>query len=340
MYRVSQENRTAVFWPTLYIASKSTAAITCSIALWYTNALTSPQSNLRKARRSSANKTSSKLMRSHTPSMLTVKSRSMLKHGHHASPVAQWACRIFLIHFCTWISRQPPLRSWTWLYHKKGNLTQNPTVYSAYGNTAYFSHTSRMHFSASLGLLKPMHAEMTKNVTNHARNRPFPLRHVDFHQTDECLGLPHSPCQTTARSLYALPHNDATESSLVTMGRRKFTPKLPLPLRRSPPKSNTPIPASGSNQPFCHNTHVRTDGDDECSIPIPLRSAILIASDALTIAQTMLDGRQCISVCDMHICKSSLWDWYGLQWPVDRFIGMFWTDFVEFRQKGWPWHWK
>ena len=47
-----------------------------------------------------------------------------------------------------------------------------------------------------------------------------------------------------------------------------FTPKLPLPLRRSPPKSNTPIPsptplttqrASRSIQSFCHNTHVRTD---------------------------------------------------------------------------------
>jgi len=28
---------------------------------------------------------------------------------------------------------------------------------------------------------------------------------------------------------------------------------------------------------------VRTDGDDECSMTIPLRSAILIASDALII---------------------------------------------------------
>ena len=48
--------------------------------------------------------------------------------------------------------------------------------------------------------------------------------------------------------------------------------------RHSPPQT-----ASRSNQPFCHNTHVRTDEDDECSITIPLRSAILIASDALII---------------------------------------------------------
>jgi len=110
-------------------------------------------------------------------------------------------------------------------------------LYRAYGKTVYFSHTSRMHFSVSLGLLKPMHAEMPKNATNHARNRPFPLRYVDFHLTHQCMGPPHSPRQTTARSLYALPHNDA----LVIMERRNFTPKLPLPLRRSPPKSNTPI---------------------------------------------------------------------------------------------------
>jgi len=55
--------------------------------------------------------------------------------------------------------------------------------------------------------------EFSKNAGNHARNSPFPLRHVDFHLTHECLGPPHSPLQT----------------------------------------------ASGSNQPFCHNTHVRTD---------------------------------------------------------------------------------
>ena len=54
--------------------------------------------------------------------------------------------------------------------------------------------------------------------------------HVDFHLTHECLGPPHSPSQTTARSLYALLHNDATKSPLVTMGRRKFCiPNCPFP---------------------------------------------------------------------------------------------------------------
>jgi len=35
--------------------------------------------------------------------------------------------------------------------------------------------------------------------------------------------------------IHTLPHNYATMSPLVTMGRPKFTPKLPLPLQRSPP---------------------------------------------------------------------------------------------------------
>jgi len=54
---------------------------------------------------------------------------------------------------------------------------------------------------------------MPKNARNHARNSPFPFRHVDFHLTHECLGPPHSPPQT----------------------------------------------ASGSNQPCCYCSHVRTD---------------------------------------------------------------------------------
>jgi len=30
-----------------------------------------------------------------------------------------------------YISPQPPLRSWTWLYHQKANATQIATIYSA-----------------------------------------------------------------------------------------------------------------------------------------------------------------------------------------------------------------
>jgi len=132
---------------------------------------------------------------------------------------------------------------------------------------------------------------MPKNARNHARNSPFPLRHEDFHLTHEFLGQPHSPRQTTAPSLYALLHNDATNSPLVTMGRPKFTPKTALHLRRSPPKFSTPYQArphsspqtaSGSNQLFCHSSHVRTDRwDGRMFSNISALLAILIDSDAL-----------------------------------------------------------
>jgi len=70
-------------------------------------------------------------------------------------------------------------------------------------------------------------------------------------------------------------------------------PKLPLPLRRSPPKSNTPFPrlthlppqtASGSNQPFCHNSLLWTDrwGRWMFCTSIALL-AVLIESDVLII---------------------------------------------------------
>ena len=93
-------------------------------------------------------------------------------------------------------------------------------------------HTRVDHRSVRHSATVNNRTKISKNTGNHARNSPFPLRHVDFHLTHECLGPPHSPRQTTARSLYALSHNDATKSPLVTMGRHKFTPKLPLPLQQ------------------------------------------------------------------------------------------------------------
>jgi len=163
---------------------------------------TSPQSNLRRQRRSSADKITSHFfvicpgetfkwailfcdtLQVSTLPLLTWPPAQQQRYCYCRSGHVAFV----LIHICTWISLQPPLLSWTWLYRKKGNSTRNSTVYRAYGNTVNFSHTSQMHFSASLRLLKPMHAQMLKNATNHARNRPFPLRHVDFHLTHECLG--------------------------------------------------------------------------------------------------------------------------------------------------------
>jgi len=87
----------------------------------------------------------------------------------------------------------------------------------------------------------------------------LPLWHVDPHQIHECLSPPHSPTQTTAPSVHALPHNYATNSPLVTMGCPKFTPKTVPFLRRSPPHlihqslhwpQSQPWTTSGSIQPF------------------------------------------------------------------------------------------
>jgi len=60
--------------------------------------ITSPQSNLRRARRSSADKTNSKLLGSHSPSMLTVKSRSCIWPQRRAalSLLLQWCCVCFV----------------------------------------------------------------------------------------------------------------------------------------------------------------------------------------------------------------------------------------------------
>jgi len=62
-----------------------------------------------------------------------------------------------------------------------------------------------------------------------------------------------------------------------------FTPKLPLPLRRSPPKSrphSPPQTASGSNQPCRHCSQSVDRQMAMTNVPYQC-SAILIASDAL-----------------------------------------------------------
>ena len=87
----------------------------------------------------------------------------------------------------------------------------------------------------------------------------------------------------TARLLYALSHNDATKSLLVTMGRRKFTPNCPFPFDdhhqklihpfRARPDSPSQT-ASRSIHVCGHSSHLRTDRRkwrDECSVPRVLR---------------------------------------------------------------------
>jgi len=78
--------------------------------------------------------------------------------------------------------------------------------------------------------------------------QPLPLGAREPHLIHECLGWPHSPRQTTAWSVHALLHNYATNSSLVTMGRPKFTLKTVPSLRRLPPPSKYTHPSTDPTQ--------------------------------------------------------------------------------------------
>jgi len=60
-------------------------------------------------------------------------------------------------------------------------------------------------------------------------NGPFP-KNMDPHLVHQCLSPPYSPPQMTSLLVHVLPHNYATNSSLVTMGCPKFTTKTALPL--------------------------------------------------------------------------------------------------------------
>jgi len=91
----------------------------------------------------------------------------------------------------------------------------------------WVDHRSVRHFPTEKNRVK-----MPKNARNHAINSPFPLMCVDFHLTHKCLAHPthHAKRQPNR---YTHFHTTTQQSP----------PKLPLPLRRSPPKSNTPIPS-------------------------------------------------------------------------------------------------
>ena len=91
---------------------------------------------------------------------------------------------------------------------------------------------------------------------------PFHLQHTHPQLIHQCLGRPYQPPQVTAPSVHTLSHH----SIKIPIG-YNGTPQIHLKSapsrRRSPPKSNTPIPslipliipmAFGSTQPFCHNT--------------------------------------------------------------------------------------
>jgi len=122
---------------------------------------------------------------------------------------------------------------WWWWYNLKANEKTFPMIYCPYGNIVNFSNTSLIHFSCTILSFKFIGEKLPET----SRNYHFLLQHVDSHLMYQCLGRPLSLPQTTARLVHALPHNCATTSPLVTMGRPKFTPKTAT----SPLMITTPI---------------------------------------------------------------------------------------------------
>jgi len=203
---------------------------------------TSPQSNLRRAHHSSVDKTSTRIANYWDCTAL-----ACCRHSKRVEPSRKiWLdlalgcvvcalsavplqndCRatallllpdrhvaFVLLRFCTWISLQPPLQSWTYVIRK--------------------------------GIWR--------------RIQPCNLRR-------EILSTFHT----------RVDHRSVRHFCIV------FTPKLPLPLRRSPPKVNTPIPSpTPLTTPKRHpdpisrvaTAHMwgKTDGTSESSIPCALRS--------------------------------------------------------------------
>jgi len=144
--------------------------------------------------------------------------RHMRRMHLYAVPLQKWLpattaqppCCICFVTFLHMNFSSTPLRSWSWLYHKKANHTQN----------------------SIREILSTFHTRVDNRSICHF-----------------CI---------------------------------VFTPKLPLPLQRSPPKSNTPIPSPTplttpngiwiQSAVLPQYTCGQTDGYDECSIPIALCS--------------------------------------------------------------------
>ena len=149
-----------------------------------TNYITSPQSNLIRARRSSANKTNSKLLGSYSPSMLTVRSRSCIWPPRSASLslLSQWTCCICFVTFLHMNFSSTPTSILNLTIIRKG-IRHRIQRYTVRTEILPIFHTSRLSISMSVypyvAIVKYW-TQMPNNARKHARNSPFPLRHVDF----------------------------------------------------------------------------------------------------------------------------------------------------------------
>ena len=127
-----------------------------------------------------------------TPLCAAVRSRSSNMAPSIAAVVAASRYVAFvLLRFCTWISLQPHfdlehdyiIRKPIWHRIQRCNLRRE--ILSTFHTRVDHRSVpwSVRHFSIQINT-----AKISKNAGNHARNSPFPLRHVDFHLTHECLG--------------------------------------------------------------------------------------------------------------------------------------------------------
>ena len=96
-----------------------------------------------------------------------------------------------------------------------------------------FSQTNRIHFSTG----EPMGNPMLEIREQKPPKPPLPLAGRGPHLTHQCLGRPHTPPETAAPMVHALPHSYAANSPLVTIGRPIFAPKI-TPSRGPIPKPN------------------------------------------------------------------------------------------------------
>ena len=89
-----------------------------------------------------------------------------------------------------YMSPQPPLRSWTWLYHQKGNKMAFWTICCPYRNILNFSRMSRIHFSL-VHPFKPMELSAHKHTDWHIKVKtlcpPVSVRSLGGHNYSHCV---------------------------------------------------------------------------------------------------------------------------------------------------------
>jgi len=141
-----------------------------------------------------------------------------LKRALGIRPTSQWSprcrrciacCGTSILHLSSvtflYITPKPPLRSWTWIYHQKANKMTYWTISCPHGNIVNFWHTSRIHF-----LVNNTSFCTFKRMGRKCQKIPESAPSSSGTCTPSNTSVPgptHSPHQTTARSVHALPQN-------------------------------------------------------------------------------------------------------------------------------------